>query len=124
MAEKNPEKYPIRMGQKWDDFEVNLLLKSIQQKKSISQIAEEHERTNGAITSRLRHLAADYHFRDKLPIDKICKLTSLSMETVQESIERFKNNNNKKSDMAEIISILKDINSNISKLTDQLSLLK
>ena len=36
MVEKDPTKYPARMGKKWDDDEVLKLLKSIQKKKTIS----------------------------------------------------------------------------------------
>jgi hypothetical protein len=40
---------PSRMGKKWEDNEVQQLLQSIHKKKSIYEIAKEHERSVGAI---------------------------------------------------------------------------
>ena len=80
-------KYP-RMGQHWEDDEIVKLLDSIQKKKSIEEIAKEHERTNGSISSCLRRIAVDYHFNNKMPIEKIQKYTGLSVDKINEAIKR------------------------------------
>ena len=40
MVEKDPTKYPARMGKKWDDDEVLKLLKSIQKKKPYQKLLQ------------------------------------------------------------------------------------
>ena len=70
MALEN-EHYPLRMGQPWEEDEVKQLLKSIHLKKCIKVIANEHQRTEGGILSRLRFIATEYYFNDNLPIQTI-----------------------------------------------------
>jgi hypothetical protein len=77
-----------RTGKKWDDDEVLKLLTSIQKKKSIADIAVEHERSPGAINSERKKLAADYWFNDEKPVEYISKWTGLSKEEIEEAIER------------------------------------
>ena len=132
MVEKDPSKYPARMGKKWDDAEVLKLLKSIQKKKSISDIAIEHERTIGGINSERRKLAADYWFNDKRPVEEIIKFTGLTKNEIEEAIRKRDANNEFKqtkkaieelleppSDMKEVITILKDIQSKLTILMDK-----
>ena len=132
MVEKDPTKYPARMGKKWDDDEVLKLLTSIQKKKTISEIATEHQRTTGAINSERRKLAADYWFNDKRPIEEIIKFTGLTREEIEDSIKRrtvvkdFKTKETVTedlveipSDMKEIIILLKDIQSKLSFLMEK-----
>ena len=84
----DPSKYPARMGQPWKDEEIMQLLQSIQKKKSIEEIAEEHGRTIGGINSRRRELAADYHFNGNRTIEEIQKFTGLTKEEVEYAIKR------------------------------------
>ena len=81
-------KYPARMGQGWEDDEVLKLLTSIQKKKPIETIAMEHERTVGGIRSRIRGLAADYHFNDQRSMEEIQKYTGLTKEEIEDVIRR------------------------------------
>jgi hypothetical protein len=81
-------KYPSRTGQLWKKEEIEQLLQSIQEKKSIDAISKEHCRTVGGITSRLKVIAADYHFNDKLPIEEIMKITNLSTEQIKDAIAK------------------------------------
>jgi hypothetical protein len=133
MVEKGPTKYPARMGKKWDDDEVLKLLTSIQKKKSISEIATEHQRTTGAINSERRKLAADYWFNDKRPIEEIIKFTGLTKEEIEDSIKRrtaVKDCKTKEtvtedlveipSDMKEVIILLKDIQSKLSFVMEKI----
>lgn len=81
-------KYPGRMGKTWYDEEVLKLLTSIRNKKSISEIATEHERTLGGITSKLRGIAAEYYLNDKKPISEIIQLTGLDRDVIIDAIEK------------------------------------
>jgi len=133
LMEKEPLKYPLRMGNKWDDEEVLKLLTSIKKKKTISDIAKEHERTIGGIESERRKLAADYWFNDNRPIQEISKFTGLTHEQIEETIQRRKNSNRYKkannileepdenlSDMKEIIILLKDIQWKLSIVMEKI----
>lgn len=88
MTQRDLTKYPARMGKKWEDDEDIKLLTSIQENKSIADIAEEHERTIGGINSRRKGLAADYWFNDKMPIEEIMTITGLSKGEIEETIQR------------------------------------
>lgn len=88
LAEQNPGKYPSRMGQPWEDEETAKLLKLIQKKTPITDIALEHQRTEGGINSKRKSLAAEYYFNDQRPLEEICKFTGLSIEEVSTVINR------------------------------------
>jgi len=75
-------------GRTWSDEEVMGLLKSIRAKKTIGEIAVEHRRTESSITSRLRQIAADYHFNNDMSLDNIKKYTSLSEDVIADAIKR------------------------------------
>jgi len=81
-------KYPARMGKAWAEEEVSQLLSLVRKKKTIEEIASEHERTTGGINAKLKDISADYWFNNKLPIEKIQKFTGLSEETIKDAIER------------------------------------
>ena len=130
MVEKDPVKYPARMGKKWDIEEVDKLLVSIQNKKSILEIAAEHQRTTGGINSELRKIAANYWFINKKTIEEICEITSLTKEEIELTIKRRTISNKSENrrwrkekievslDNKEIVSILKDIQSKLSLLIE------
>ena len=88
VVKKDSPTYPARMGKKWDDKEVLTLLSSIKNKKSISDIAIEHQRTRGAINSERRKLATDYWFKDKRPIEEIITITGLTKKNIETIIKR------------------------------------
>ena len=81
-------KHPSRMGQPWKTDEIEKLLASIQQQKSIADIASEHQRTVGGINSRRRELAANYHFKEKRSMEEILALTGLTEKEVDDAIQR------------------------------------
>lgn len=87
MAAENPS-YPIRMGQPWLEDEDMRLLKSLQEKKNIQLIADEHQRTVGGIRSRQRVIAMDYYFENKLSVEDIIKYTCLTRTEIENSIEK------------------------------------
>jgi hypothetical protein len=79
---------PSNAGKAWNDDEVVQLLKEIQKKVSIDQIAVIHGRTSGGIWSRLREIAADYHFNDERSVEEIMKFTGLSEDDIKDAILR------------------------------------
>ncbi len=79
---------PARRGQPWSEDEIQKLLQAVKKKQTHVQIAVAHERTQGAIRSRLRELAADYYFNDNRPLDEIMKFTGLDAETISDTISR------------------------------------
>ena len=66
------------------------LLHRVAIKKSITEIAAEHQRSTGGITSRLREIAADYHYENKMSMEDIKKFTALSEEVILDAISRRK----------------------------------
>ena len=124
LIKKDPSKYPSRMGKNWDEDEVHKLLQSIQNKKPISDIATEHQRTSGAISSALRKIAADYWFNDKKSIEEISEITSLSINEIEYTIKRRTTKNVTEAkvpyEKKEVIILLKDIQSKLSILIEKL----
>ncbi len=90
LKEGNPEKF-ANLGKAWADEEVVQLLTEIQKNLTHAEIAEIHKRTTGSILSRLKSIAADYHFNDNRPIEQIMKYTGLSQRGVQEAIVKRQN---------------------------------
>ena len=138
----DPSKYPARLGQPWKDDEVLKLLTSIQKKKSIEDIAKEHDRTVSGIRAYLKKLATDYHFNDKRPIEEIQKFTGLNKEEIMEAIKKqdykdsikkldsvYKKNNknnvspteNGESNMKEVLSLLKSIQLSLNILLEKVA---
>jgi len=142
---------PARMGKPWEEAEVAKLLAATQKKMPIAAIAAEHERTIGAIISFRRKLAGDYHFNEKKSLEEIVGLTGLSKDEVEDAIKmreiRIKTDAQIKScaeenkiegvakqakerrakpskgepTMAEVVAILKDIQSKLSTLLEKVA---
>jgi hypothetical protein len=109
-----------RAGQIWHNNEINQLLSSIKNKKSIYDISIDHGRTIGAINARRKKIAINYWFNYKKSIDEINRLTGLTKIEIEDEIKRHKLSKEpavtKSSDMKELIEILKDIQSKLSIL--------
>lgn len=86
----DPCKYPTRLGQPWKEDEVVKLLTSIQKKKSVEEIAKEHDRTVGGINAYIRKLAVDYHMNDNRTMEEIQKYTGLTKEQIEDAIKKNK----------------------------------
>jgi len=135
----DPSKYPARLGQPWQEDEIVKLLTSIQKKKSVGEIAKEHERTVGSITSYIKKLAIEYYLNDKRPISEIQKFTGLTKEQIEDSVQKhlLKNTANKRVNnkvvkntivseeelptMLEVVSLLKDIQEKLNTLLEKVS---
>lgn len=121
-------KYPARMGKKWDDDEILKLLTSIQQKKTITLIAMEHERTTGAINAERCKLAADYWFNDGRPIEQISRFTGLTKAEIENIIDKKASSKKyrdaeqetiDRSEVQELISLLKEVKDRLAALYEQ-----
>jgi len=128
-----------RMGKRWHEEETIKLLKSIQMKKSIEEIAKEHDRTIGGINSHIEKMATDYHFNDKRSIEEIEKFTGLTKEEIEFAIKKreYKDAAKKLSEpkvvekkkiieeelptMLEVVSLLKDIQSKLNMLLEKVA---
>jgi hypothetical protein len=127
------------MGKRWNEEETIKLLKSIQKKKSIEEIAKEHDRTIGGINSHIEKMATDYHFNDKRSIEEIEKFTGLTKEEIEFAIKKreYKDAAKKLSEpkvvekkkiieeelptMLEVVSLLKDIQSKLNMLLEKVA---
>lgn len=85
LKEKNPGKYPERMGFPWDYDEEYKVLQSVRENKTIEEIAHEHQRTYGSIFAKLKGFAFDYHNENKT-IDQIKLYTGLSESVIRDVI--------------------------------------
>lgn len=86
---ENPE--TSQAGSKWTEEEENNLLVSIEKGIDISDIAKEHKRTEGGISSRIRHIAVDMITNKGKEIDDVCEYLRLSKDEVVEILRRVKN---------------------------------
>jgi hypothetical protein len=77
----------LRKGRKWDTGEDADLLHSLQSARSLAEIAKKHQRTEGAIRSRLAHHVG-LLFEDSKTIAEIASLLHLSQENVQHALYR------------------------------------
>ena len=133
----DPAKYPSRLGQPWKEDEAMKLLVSIQKKKSIEEIAKEHDRTVGSINAYIHKLAADYHFNDKRPLEEIQTFTGLTKAQVEDAIKKREikeavkkiskttahnaiiMEKEKQPTMLEVMALLKDIQSKLNTLLEK-----
>ena len=83
----NEEPVVLRKGRKWDTGEDADLLQSLQSARSLADIAKKHQRTEGAIRSRLAHHVG-LLFEDSKTIAEIASLLHLSQENVQHALYR------------------------------------
>lgn len=135
LMEQKTGKTPVRMGLLWKGEEIVKLLTEIRNKKTITEIADEHQRTEGSIIAKLKNLAGDYYYNDKKPIEEIQKFTGLSEEVILDAIKRRewqeqqkelktksvskqseKVEEIKKNENAEIMAMLKDIQKKLDLL--------
>jgi len=136
----DPSNYPTRLGQPWKEEEVVQLLRSIQKKKSVEEIAKEHDRTVSGIKHYIRKLAVDYHIHEKRTMEEIQTYTGLTKEQIEDAITKHerkdavkkssettehivrkqkKATDEKMPTMMEIMSLLKDIQAKLTMLIEK-----
>jgi hypothetical protein len=124
----DPSQVPKRMGQPWKEGEITRLLRSIQQKKSVEEMANEHERTVSGIQCYIKKLAVEYHVNRNMPMEEIQRTTGLTRETIEDAIQKYGDKGGKKPreietqskqkepTMAEVVLLLKDIQTKLAML--------
>ena len=128
------------MGKPWKEDELRELLKEIEGKTSIEDIAKIHKRTVGGINSRLKDIAANYFINESKQINEIVILTGLSKDEIIDAINRRENKDEKKqkknksvpansvpaksesSELQEILTVLKTIEKRVNEYIKEKSL--
>lgn len=72
----------------WSDDDVIDLLKCVQKKDSVEQIAAKFNRPCSVVLGKLKSLAADYFFNDKRPFEEIISFTGLNREEINDAIAK------------------------------------
>ena len=70
------------MNHMWTQSEIDNALKMIKEKKSIEEIARRQERSAPSVYSKLKWIAADMYFNQKIDFDKIEELTGIKKNTI------------------------------------------
>lgn len=97
-----------KTGTRWSTDEIGKLMNSIKAKKSFKEIALEHQRTEGSITSKLLAIGADM-VTDGKDIKEVSKVINLSVSLIKEQIEKNKDKPAKK-------IVLKEVNDDIEEI--------
>ena len=85
MKTDNP---PQRHFAYWTDIEENNLLQLFKNGKSIDEIANQLQRTNGSISSRIEHIIHKMHTYDRKTYENISNDLNLPLEFVKGVIEK------------------------------------
>lgn len=123
----DPSQYPKRLGQPWKEGEIKRLLCSIQQKKSVEEMAHEHERTVSGIQCYIKKLAVEYHVNRNMPMEEIQRTTGLTRDTIEDAIQKYEDkervaretkaqSKQKEPTMADVVVLLKDIQTKLAML--------
>jgi hypothetical protein len=78
---------PSNMGKKWNDEEESILLDELEKNMDITEIAQNHKRTVGAISFRLEDIAYKMHSKE-VPMEEIARKTRLTEERIAETIQK------------------------------------
>jgi predicted nucleic acid-binding Zn-ribbon protein len=78
---------PSNMGKKWNDEEEAALLDELEKDMDITEIAQNHKRTVGAISFRLEDIAYKMHSKE-VPMEEITRKTRLTEEQIAETIQK------------------------------------
>jgi hypothetical protein len=122
LKESDTSKHPARMGHSWNDDEIQRAKTSIQEGKSIVDIATEHQRTIGSISAIQRRMAVEYHIQHKT-IEEIEKLTRLNRTQIEEIIikNQIKTKKEKPNELKEILVLASEIQMKMSILMDKIT---
>lgn len=78
---------PSNMGKKWNQEEENTLFDELEKDMDITEIAQNHKRTVGAISFRLEDIAYKMHSKE-VPMEEITRKTRLTEERITETIQK------------------------------------
>lgn len=111
-AQENPDKYGKNGGQSWTDEEHEQLLKEVK-KKTISEIASIHERSENAISARLKYLARKMIYDGESIEEAQKKVKLVSVEDIQKFIGSENHKKEVKENNKEIIKKVKGKDDNL-----------
>ena len=78
---------PSNMGKKWNQEEENALFDELEKDMDMTEIAQNHKRTVGAISFRLEDIAYKMHSK-KVSMEEIVRKTRLTEERIAETIQK------------------------------------
>ena len=78
---------PSNMGKKWNQEEENTLFDELEKNLDMTEIAQNHKRTVGAISFRLEDIAYKMHSKE-VPTEEITRKTRLTEERIGETIQK------------------------------------
>lgn len=113
------ESYPNNHRAKWTDNETIKLLNEVKNKTPFHIIAENHQRTIGAIKYKLIRYAIDEmkDYDKELSMEYLMKLTNLSKDELLEGFKKLNFEYNEKDNTNELILVmLDDIKYNIKQI--------
>jgi protein-tyrosine phosphatase len=113
------ESYPNNHRAKWTDNETIKLLNEVKNKTPFHIIAENHQRTIGAIKYKLIRYAIDEmkDYNKELSMEYLMKLTNLSKDELLEGFKKLNFEYNEKDNTNELILVmLDDIKYNIKQI--------
>jgi len=124
------KEYPSNLGQRWSDNEETTLLEELNKNIAIEIIAQNHNRTKGAINSRRKHIAYKMHL-ENFPIEKIIDKTKLDENCIKKIIEKKENYTSYttketktplsiENEVAELKSEVKELKNSIKELTEMI----
>ena len=111
-AQENPDKYGKNGGQSWTDDEHEQLLKEVN-KKTISEIAILHKRTENAISARLKYLARKMIYEGKTMEEAQKKVKLVTIEEIEKFIGSENHKKEAKEKKKEIIKEVKQKNNEV-----------
>jgi ATP-dependent DNA helicase PIF1 len=115
---ENPETENV--GKKWDEEELNELLKEIKDKIPFEEIAKSHKRTEGAVRSKLLQIAVHLINKKEKPMIEVVEIVRLSEKSINDYIDKLNNKTKAPKKAAEIklkdLSIPKEENQNIEPI--------
>jgi predicted DNA-binding protein YlxM (UPF0122 family) len=112
LISENPDKYPKRVGQLWTDKECITLIRSIGMKKSLTEIAKEHERTVKGITQQLKRVAVDY-YEEGYKTNEIQAYTGLTVKQIENAIAKAEGFPKKPAEKQPVVHIPENSNTEI-----------
>jgi predicted nucleic acid-binding Zn-ribbon protein len=78
---------PSNMGKKWNEEEEATLLDELEKDMDMTEIAQNHKRTVGAISFRLEDIAYKMHSKE-VPMEEITRKTRFTEERIGETIQQ------------------------------------
>lgn len=127
IIKENPDKYPAKLGNPWTEKDDKLLFDLIDNNKSINEIAQILQRTNGGIYGRLKRFALSEFDEGEYIEDIQKKIKIKSISDISKWVEKDepKNDNNiisKKKISSNSKDYIFELNDRITKIENKLGI--